>query len=442
MLSEILILLFVILLNGFFAASELAIVSARRALLRQRAEDKNDPRSAGAQLALDLGEDAGKFLSSVQIGITLIGVFAGAYGAATLSKPLADYLTQFEIVDGHAEPVAFGIVIAIITYVSLLVGELVPKRLAVLKAESIAVRVARPMQIFARVGAPFVWLLQGSSNLLMRLLPVDTSETRGVTEEEVKTLIAEGTESGVFAQAEREMLEGVLRLGDRSVRALMTPRPDVVWVDADAPAAEQLNALVNAGYARVPLARGTLDGLIGLLHTKDVLAAALGAGMGGLKGDLESLAREPLTVLDTTPVLRLLELFRDTRQHVAVVVDEHGSVEGLVTATDILESVTGDLPEMAGEDDTTIVRRADGSYLIDAMKPIDEVMARLNLKTLRGEHDDFHTLAGFVLKALGHLPVTGEVFIWDDVQFEVIDMDGRRVDKVLVTLPQEEEADG
>jgi putative hemolysin len=232
----------------------------------------------------------------------------------------------------------------------------------------------------------------------------------------------------------------VLRLGDRSVRTLMTPRPDVRWIDADAGDEAQIKVLTEAGYARLPLARGTLDELIGVVHTKDIVAALL----SGKMPILADLARAPLTVLDGTPVLRLLELFRDTRQHLAVVVDEHGSVEGIVTATDILESVTGDLPEHFDEDDMSIVRRDDGSYLIDAMKPIDEVMAALSLKGLRSENDDFHTLAGFILKELGHLPHTGEKFSWSansgshPVIFEVIDMDGRRVDKVLITLPAAE----
>lgn len=427
-MTEILILLFATLLNAFFAASEIAIVSSRRARLKQLADDG----STGAATALTLAEDSGKFLSSVQIGITLIGVFSGAYGGATLSKPLGEYLARFPSLADHADSIAFGIVIAIITYTSLVLGELVPKRLAVMRAEAIALRVATPMRLFAKIGAPFVWLLQSSSNILLRLLGAHNDAMQGITEEEVKTLIAEGTESGVFDPAEQMMLEGVLRLGDRSVRTLMTPRPDVKWIDVDAPEDKQLQVLIEGGYARVPLARGTLDELVGVLHTKDIVAALL----QGQRPALAKLARQPLTILDGTPVLRLLELFRDTRQHVAVVVDEHGSVEGIVTATDILESVMGDLPEHIDEDDTTIIRRDDGSYLIDAMKPIDEVMASLNLKGLRGENDDFHTLAGFMLKQLGHLPHTGEKFTWQDaITFEVIDMDGRRIDKVLVTLP-------
>lgn len=432
-MTEVLILLFATLLNAFFAASEIAIVSSRRARLKQLA----DEGSSGAAVALDLAENSGKFLSSVQIGITLIGVFSGAYGGAKLSEPLGDYLEQFPALAEHADSIAFGIVIALITYASLVIGELVPKRLAVMRAEAIAVRVAGPMRGFAKVGAPFVWLLQSSSNFLLRLLGAHNASAQGITEEEVKTMIAEGTESGVFDPAEQQMLEGVLRLGDRSVRTLMTPRPDVLWIDAAAPDQAQLQVLIEAGYARVPVARGTLDELIGVLHTKDVVAALL----QNKQASLTELARPPLTVLDGTPVLRLLELFRDTRQHLAVVVDEHGSVEGLVTATDILESVTGDLPEHIDEDDMTIVRREDGSYLIDAMKPIDEVMAGLNLKGLRGEQDDFHTLAGFVLKSLGHLPQAGEKFTWNGTTFEVMDMDGRRVDKVLVTLPAAAEAD-
>ncbi len=440
-MTGILVLLFVIILNGFFAASELSIVSARKARLKQLADDKG-PLQRGAIAALELGEDAGKFLASVQIGITLISTFAGAYGGATLAKPVAAWLVTLGVTPETADSVGFGVVIALITYVSLLIGELIPKRLGVQRAEAIAVRVARPMQLFAKVGAPFVWIMQKSSDTLMRLLRLDFTETSGVTEEEVKTMIAEGTESGVFEVAERAMLEGVLRLGDRTARALMTPRTELVWLDADADTESQLAKLAaTTGYSRLPLAHGELDEIIGVVHAKDVLAASL----AGTPIDLIALARPTLTVLDHTPVLKLLEQFRSTRQHMAIVVDEHGSVEGLATATDLLEAVMGDLPDFAGEDDMSIVTRADGSLLIDAMKPVDEIAAAFSARgfraTLRHSNDDFHTLAGFVLKQLGHLPTAGESFTFEGATFEVLDMDGRRVDKVLVTLPAIEAAE-
>lgn len=438
-MTEILVLFLVILLNGFFAASELSIVSARKARLKQLAEDKG-PQQLGAQRALALGEDSGKFLASVQIGITAISTFAGAYGGATLSVPLAAWLEAQGLAPETAHSIAFTTVIVLITYVSLLIGELIPKRLGVMRAEAIAVRVARPMQIFATVGAPFVFVMQRSSSALMKLLHLDKAHESGVTEEEVKTMIAEGTESGVFHAAEREMLEGVLRLGDRSVRALMTPRPELVWLDADGDTEAQLRKLTEAGYSRLPLARTELDEIVGIVNTKDVLAVSL----SNAPIDLVALARAPLTVLDSTLGLRLLEQFRTTRQHMALVVDEHGSVEGLVTATDLLEAVMGDLPDFAGEDDMTIVARADGSLLIDAMKPIDEVAAAFAARgfraSLRSANDDYQTLAGFILKQLGHLPVAGESFSFEGASFEVLDMDGRRVDKALVTLPQVEAA--
>lgn len=428
MLLEILILLVAVLLNGFFAAAELAIVSAKKTRLKQRAEAGD----RGAATALLLAEDSGRFLSSVQIGITLIAVFTGAYGAATLSAPLADWLAQEGwLTDEAADDVAFASVIALITYVSLIFGELVPKRLALAYAEPFAAHVAGFMRYFALIGAPFVSLLQVSSNAVLRLLPSPDGSAQHVTEEEVRALISEGTETGVFAAAEKQMLEGVLRLGDRSVRAIMTTRQDVEWLDLTAPEDEQLAQLANMGNARLPVARGSLDEIVGVIHAKDVLKAAL----SGTKPQPALLAREPLIVHDGTNVLRLVDLFRTTRQHLAIVVDEHGSVEGVVTTTDILQAVTGTLPETEAEAAQSIVERADGTLLIDAMMAIDEVEARLTLKQMKAEGDDFHTLAGFVLKMLGHLPKVGERFLWQGHTFEVIDMDGRRIDKVLVTRP-------
>lgn len=426
MLTEIVILLFVVVLNGFFAASEMAIVSSRKARLKQRAEEDGDK---GAAAALELAEDAGRFIASVQTGITMLSVFAGAYGGAKLSEPLAVYLVPL-FGDGAADA-AFALVITLVTYISLVAGEIVPKRLGLANAENFACWVARPMQLFAKVGAPIVWFLEQSSNFIIRLLPFSATNSSVVTEEEVRSIIAEGTQTGLFEAAEQQMLEGVLRMGDRSVRAIMTPRQDVVWLDISLPPTEQIAIFMQKDNSRLPVARGKLDEVVGVVYAKDVLKAA----MRGETPDLATLAREPLIVHDGMPVLRLVELFRTTRQHLAVVVDEHGSVEGVVSTTDILEAVTGTMPDTGDDHSAEITVRSDGTLLIDAMMPIDELQSRLVLRGMKGDDDDFHTLAGFVLKILGHLPRAGDRFIWEEHVFEVIDMDGRRIDKVLVTIP-------
>lgn len=428
MLGEIIILLVAVLLNGFFAGAELAIVSAKKARLKQRAEEGDK----GAEAALELAEDSGKFLSSVQIGITLIAVFTGAYGGAKLSEPLSVWLQQYNFFSPElTDEIAFGIVIAGVTYASLILGELVPKRLALTYAEGFAASVARFMRLFATVGRPFVVLLQASSDIVMRILPLPSVSDTAVTEEEVRAVIAEGAETGLFDVAEKQMLEGVLRLGDRTVRAIMTPRQDVVWLDISLAPEDQVLAFMQKDNSRLPIARGKLDEIVGVIYAKDVLKAT----MRGETPDLEALAREALIVHDATSVLRLVDLFRSTRQHLAIVVDEHGSVEGVVSTTDILEAVTGTLPDAEDEHNAQMTQRDDGSWLVDAMMPIDELSAHAGLKGMKEEGDDFHTLAGFVLKVLGHLPKTGERFIWEGHTFEVIDMDGRRIDKVLMTPP-------
>ncbi len=431
------ILLLVMVCNAFFVASEMAIVSARRARLKQRVDEDDH---AGAAMAIALAEDSGKFLSSVQIGITVLGIFSGAFGSENLTPPLALMLAPY--VSGNPETWAFVLVITAITYFTLVIAELVPKRLAIAHAEAIAAATAIPMAWFARIAAPFVWLLERSSDGVLRLLPVNAGDNSQVTEEEVKNMIAEGTDAGVFARAEQQMMEGVLRMGDRTVRTIMTPRPDVEWIDASKPIADQIKQFSALKFSRLPVARGTLDDLVGVVYAKDFLNAYL----AGQQPDPAAIVRPPLTVTDTLPALRLVDLFRSTRQHIAIVVDEHGSVEGVVSATDLLATVTGTLPEAADDGENILMQRADGSWLADGMIPIDEVMAHFNLHDMQDENDDFHTLAGFALKVLGHLPKAGERFTWSDgddtYTFEVIDMDGRRIDKMLIIPPVKHPAKG
>jgi putative hemolysin len=437
MLIEILIILFLVLLNGFFAMSELAVVSSRRVRLQQMADEG---RSRGAKAALALVDDPANFLSAVQIGITLIGIFAGAFSGATFAGRIGEWLDGFPLIAPNGPAVAIALVVFGITYLSLVVGELVPKRLALSNAEAIAAFVARPMRVVAFVTYPMVWLLGRSTNAILRLLGQEGLREQSVTEEEVKNLIAEGTLSGVFEPEEKKMIDGVLRLADRTARSIMTPRPDVVWLDPSDEPARIVAEIRESGHSRLVVSRGDIDEVLGVVHAKDLLDRAL----QGLPFDLQATMRKPLIVHDGTPVLRLLEMFRETSLHIAVVVDEYGSVEGLVTVTDILSAIAGEFPD-AGDTDKSVVRRDDGSWLIDGMTPIDEVEALIRQKDMRGEAD-FHTLAGFVLTELGHLPKPAEHFIWRRHRFEVVDMDGRRIDKVLVVPPaidpDDEDGDG
>lgn len=413
-----------ILLNGFFAMSELAVVSSRKGRLQQMAQNGN----RGARRALRLAEDPTGFLSTVQVGITLVGVLAGAYSGATLAAPLGAALEALPWIDAAADELAFAIVVAAITYLSLIVGELVPKRLALGNAEGIAAAVAPFLAFLARAGAPLVWLMRVSTEAILALLRVKGKPASTVTEEEVKSLIAEGTSAGVFAPAEKDMIDRVLRLADRSARSIMVPRPEVVWLDADDPATAILDEIRDSGHSRFPVARGDVDNTVGVVHAKDLLDQQRRTGAI----DIAAAMREPLYVNDGMPILKLLDRFRSANVHMAIVLDEHGTVEGLVTPLDILTAIAGDLPERNGEDEPDAVRRDDGSWLLDGRMAVDEVERTLGCHGMAAG-GDYETLAGFVLSRLGHIPRPGEHFIWQGRRFEVVDLDRRRIDKVLVS---------
>jgi len=423
---EIGTLVLLTLLNGLFAMSELALVSSRRARLQVLAEGG----SAGARRALRLSEQPGRFLSTVQIGITLVGVVAGAYGGATLGERLAAWIDTIPALAGYGELLGVGSVIVLITYLSIVLGELIPKRIALRNPEGIAAAVAGPMHLLSQAVAPFVWLLGASTDGLLRLLKLHGEQEATVTEEEVRSMISEGTENGVFAPEEKDMIDGVLRLADRSVRTIMTPRPDVAWLDVEDPAAELLAEIRASGHSRYPVCRHDLDGIIGIVHTRDLLDDAL----HGRPIDLAAHAVKPLIVHDGTPIIKLLHLIKSSGQRLALVADEYGSVEGVVSMTDILETIAGALPEAGEQPEVAAVQREDGSWLIEGWMPVDEFEQTIGLKGLRapGGGGDFHTIAGFVLHTLGHLPTTGEVFHHQGYRFEVVDLDGRRIDKLLV----------
>ncbi|HEX9707838.1 MAG TPA: hemolysin family protein [Steroidobacteraceae bacterium] len=426
MLAYFLILMALILVNGLFAMAELAVFSSRLTRLRQLAQGG----SRGARAALRLLDDPTRFLSTVQFYITLIGVVAGVYSGVQIAEPLAAWLAQFEFlapVTRYLDTTAYGIVVVGVTFLSLVIGELVPKRWALTNPEAIASTLARPMEILAFVSTPFVWVLQGSTELVARLLGLRKSTTRGVNEEEIRSMIAEATHTGIFHVAEHQMIEGVLRLPDRTVRSIMVPRGDVVWLDAADNRESVWNTVRTSGHSRYPVCRGQLDELIGLVMTGE-LAEWLGDPAAG---ELGARARAPLIVHESTRILRLLELFRESKMHFAVIVDEHGSIEGVVTPSDILTAIAGELPEAASEEEPEAVARDDASWLIDGRMAVDDVERLLGSGNMRSG-DDYTTLAGFVLAQLGHLPSTGESFRWRGLRFEIVDMDGRRIDKLMV----------
>jgi putative hemolysin len=418
---QALIVVVLIVLNGFFALSELAIVSARRVRLEAMAEAGD----RGAARALKLAEDPTGFLSTVQVGITLIGIFAGAYGGATLSQPLAEALRGVPGIAAQAESVALGLVVLATTYLSLIIGELVPKRLALQNAEAIAARVSGPMSVLARAGRPVVWFLRLSTEAVLRLLGRHNVPANTVTEEEVKAMIAEGTDAGVFHEAERKMLEGVIRFADRPVRNIMEPRTNIVWLSADDPLEDVLEEIAASGHSRFPLCAGELDDILGVVQVKDVLEMVRQGG-----SDLRAVAREPLYVSEGIPALRLLELFRSSGVHMALVLDEYGALEGLATPTDILTSIAGELPEAGAPDEPGATRREDGSWLMDGSLGIDQAAEILGLRDV--PPGDYATLAGLVLRAMGRIPAPGDCADAHGWRFEVVDMDGRRIDKLLV----------
>ncbi len=425
--AELLILLLLILANGLFTMSEMAVVSARKARLRQQADGGN----AGAAAALSLAESPDEFLPTVQVGITLIGTLTGALGGATIADELAAWFRGFSWAAPHAEAAGIGLVVVSISFATLLIGELVPKRVALSSPERIAAGLAPTLRLLSRTAAPAVRFLSWSSGLVLRLLPARFRkvEEDAVTEEEIKVMIEEGTKAGTVDETEQEMVEGVFRLGDRRVTELMTPRQKIVWLDSAATAEEIRAALAGTPFSRYPVGEGSLDRARGFVHVKDLLNLTLsGKGL-----DITGCIRTPIFVPETTPALRVLEMLQDARVHLALVVDEHGGIEGLATMADMLRAVVGDLPSAQLPDAPRAVQREDGSWLVDGVLPTYEFKESLGIDRLPAEDEGgFTTVGGFVMAHLGRVPAVADRFDCDGWSYEVVDMDGNRVDKVLV----------
>jgi putative hemolysin len=431
-LLEILIVLALVLLNGYFAMSELAVVSARPARLEALARKG----SRGARLALALARDPGRMLSTVQIGITLVGIITGAFGGATLAEPLDNALARLPGLAPVSAEIAYTLVVLAITYLSLIVGELVPKHLALRAPERIASLVAPVIDLLSRISTPAVWLLEKSSLFVLRLLGSEVQPRETVTEEEVRTLIAEGTRTGVFHKQEQEMISRVLRLADRPVRAIMTPRVELVWLDVEDDPAEIARVIKESGHSRFVIGKGGLDDVLGVVHVRSLLDACL----AGRPLDVRAAVRPALVVHDNMPVLRALEALRQARVSMALVIDEYGEVEGVVTVEDVLEGVVGDMPERRLGEEPTIIRREDGSLLMDGLLPLDEVKLTLGFESLPDEKT-YYTLGGFIMAQFGRVPEEGQAVAYGGWRFEVVDMDGRRIDKVLVRRATAREED-
>jgi putative hemolysin len=405
--------------------SEIAVVTARKVRLQQRA-DEGDVR---ARAALDLANDPEKFLSTVQVGITMVGVLAGAYGGNRLAEPLAVRIAAMPQLAPYAEGIALGLVVTGITVLSLIIGELVPKRIGLNNPEAIASWVARPMMMLARIGGPLVGLLTSSTNVVLRAFGIKGEAEPNLTEDEIKALISQGAETGAVGATEENIVQRVFELGDLRVAAIMTPRPDIEWIDVDAGEEELREFLASHSHTQFVVCHGGLDEVLGIVRSADLLPHAF----KGVPIDLRSLTREALFVPDSMPAVQLLDSFRGSHKHVALVMDEYGAVEGLVTVTDLLTAIVGDLPADASEAAGSFVSRADGSWLVEGSASMEEVSAHFGLDELPpDEKGAYQTIGGFVMARLGRVPKAADQFEWGGMRFEVIDMDGRRIDKVLV----------
>ncbi|MBX9457173.1 MAG: hemolysin family protein [Rhizobium sp.] len=421
---EILVILFLLVLNAFFAMSELAVVSASRPLLRQKARQGN----TRAASALALAENPGTFLSTVQVGITLVGILAGLYGGASITEKLAPVLDSYPLIEPYGHVLAGALVVAGITYLSVIIGELIPKQFALRHAESVAMFVAPPMAILSMIASPVVYLFDVSARILLRLLGMSARDGEEVTEAEVQAVLAEGAESGVFEKSEHEMLRRIMSLADRSVKSIMTHRTEIVSIDINDTYDEVIAKIQAASHSRYPVVDGDSDTVVGAIRAKNILQATFNAKTFRLKDYVEELPSVP----EMTTCLKAFEFFKSTNIHMAVIVDEYGSTEGIVTSADLLESIVGMLPSNYDRiEDMAIRERQDGSWLIDGRTSIHEMQLTFGFDQLSTD-DGYETIAGFVVQNLRKSPEEGDRFEALGYEFEVIDMDGRRIDKILM----------
>lgn len=422
---EILIIFLLVILNGLFAMVGIAVISARKARLQQWA-NKGD---AKARTALELANAPSQFLSTVQIGITLVGILAGAFGGATIAEELAAALSRILLLAPYSDAIGIGIVVLGITFLSLVLGELVPKQVALNNAERVASIVAAPMRTLSLMAGPAVRLLSFSTEVVLRMLGVRPSMEPLVSEEEIKALIERGTQAGMFEKTEREMVESVFRLHDQRVSVLMTPRKEIVWLDLNDTREEIRHKITEHPYSRFPVGQEELDNLLGIVQAKDLLACSFADQPVNLKAALHP----PLFVPESIPASKLLEVFKTSRMQMALVVDEYGVIQGLITLNGVLTALVGDIPAIDELPEPQVLQRADGSWLLDGMLPVDKFKEIFRIEQLPGEDRGYYqTLGGFVMMHMEHIPFAGQYFEWGGLRFEVVDMDLHRVDKVLV----------
>ena len=423
---EILIILILVILNGVFALSEIAIITSRRIKLQKMSHAGNK----NAAIAIELAESPNQFLSTIQIGITLIGILAGAFGGATIAENISRSLAGIPLLQPYSEALGFLIIVLIITYLSLIVGELVPKRIALNNPEQIAVKIAKPMKYLAKIASPLVALLSLSMEAVLKILQVKEFPEENASEEEIKLLIEEGRQTGEFEKTEEDIIKRVFLLDDRRASSLMTPKTGITWLDVD-DSVENIKAkIIESKRAMFPVGKNSLDNFLGVIQLKDLFEVEIENG-----NTLKEYLKSPIIVPESSDVLDILNLFKESQDnvHMAIVVDEYGSIEGLITLNDILESIVGEIPAMDEPDEPKAIQRPDGSWLIDGAISIDEFKDILGVKVLpEEEREVYQTLAGFIMNYLGKIPETGESFQSEDLIFEVVDMDGHHIDKVLV----------
>lgn len=424
------IILLLLVVNGLFAMSEIAVVSARTIRLQRMAQAGN----RGATAALELADNPNRFLSTVQVGITLVGIFAGAYGGANIAGVLAAWLSELGWIGRYAESISLFVVVGTITFLSVVIGELVPKRVALGNAERIAALVSRPMRFVSIVASPAVRLLSIATEVTLRLLGIQMAEEESIDEEEIRMMVQQGAEAGTIEEAQRDMVASVFRLAERPLKSMMTPRPEVVWLDVNAPDEELRGTIRGSSNAYFPVCDGNLDKVLGVVQARDLLFDWL----EGRAADMTNAMEEPLLVPEALPAIEALERFRQSGRNIALVFDEYGGIEGLVDLFDVLEAIVGDIPTQSEIVEPPVVRRDDGSWLVDGLIPIDDFKEALAVEPLPGE-GDYQTLAGFVISMLGAVPKEGDHFDCGLFRYEIVDMDRYRVDKVLLTpLPHNE----
>jgi len=421
---EFLFLLLLILVNGIFAMSETAVVSSRKARLQQWV----DEGKSGAGVALELATEPGHFLAAIQVGITLVGILCGAFGGATVAASLAGRVARVPVLAPYAATIALAVVVSAITILSVILGELVPKRIALRNPEGIAVTVARPMRLLSNVAYPVVRFLSILTESVLKLLGLRPTQALPVTEEEIKVMMEQGAEAGVFEKEEQQLVSNVFRLDQQRVGSIMTPRVDIVYLDVEDSFDDTRRKIQGSLYSVLPVCRGGFVNVLGIVHAKDLLTRSL----SGESLDLLVSLKPPLYVPETSTAMKLLEMFKKSGRHVAFVVDEYGDVQGLVTVNDVLESIVGDIPTEGEPQELLAIRREDGSWLLDGMLPIDKFRDLFpDVELPEEEAGSYHTLSGFVLMRLGRIPAAADHFDWRGWRFEVVDMDANRIDKVL-----------